>query len=124
MSVAIALPPLDKWVQDHIGALYSAKDEQAFDAEFERVFSQHVSVRVNGKHLSRAEYKKLLLGEIKGDSGADVQFNSVIAVPAEGGAETIGTGSVGVSFKAVISGRLFVFAQRESSTVNSSLNVV
>ncbi|KAI8992771.1 hypothetical protein BD414DRAFT_482155 [Trametes punicea] len=124
MSTAIVLPQLPDWVQQHVKALYSAKTEEAFDTAFDSFISQHAQIRLNGKNVGRDEYKKAIRGEITGDVSADITFNGVVSVAAEGGADTIGTGSVGLFFKAVVYGRFFVFAAPESSTVNSSLNVV
>ncbi|KAI0669033.1 hypothetical protein C8Q78DRAFT_1080891 [Trametes maxima] len=126
MSVAIVLPDLPTWVQQHITTLYSATTPEQFNQAFDAFVSEHATIRVNGKHLSRAQYKKLLFGEERQgtDTSANVTFNGVVSVPVEDDVNAIGTGSVGVLFKAVLFGRLFVFAARESSTVNSSLNVV
>ncbi|CDO69935.1 hypothetical protein BN946_scf184836.g9 [Trametes cinnabarina] len=124
MSTAIVLPQLPEWVQQHVKALYSAKTAETFNQAFDSFISQQASIRVNGQNVERDEYKKMIQGEITGDVGSDVTFNSVVSVPAKGGVDTIGTGSVGLSFKAIVYGRFFVFAERESSTVNSSLNVV
>ncbi|KAI9061897.1 hypothetical protein FKP32DRAFT_1575034 [Trametes sanguinea] len=124
MSTAIVLPQLPDWVQQHVKALYAAKTPEAFGQAFDSFISEKATIRFNGKDVSRDEYKKMIQGEITGDVGSEVTFNDTVSVPAEGGAETIGTGSVGLSFKAVVYGRFFIFAQRQSSTVNSSLNVV
>ncbi|KAI0742451.1 hypothetical protein C8Q80DRAFT_908020 [Daedaleopsis nitida] len=125
MSSNIVLPDLPTWVQQRITALYSAKTAEDFSAAFDAFVAQHATIKVNGKSLSRDEYKKMVQGEITGDVGAEVTFNGVVSVPSESkDLSAIGTGTVGVFFKAVVFGRLFVLAQRQSSTVNSSMNVV
>ncbi|KAL7278459.1 hypothetical protein ACG7TL_007457 [Trametes sanguinea] len=128
MSTAIVLPQLPDWVEQHVKALYAAKTAESFDQAFDSFISEKATIRLNGKDMSRDEYKKMIQGEITGDVGSEVTFNDIVSVPAEGGAETIGVTSstryVGLSFKAVVYGRFFIFAQRQSSTVNSSLNVV
>ncbi|KAI0363929.1 hypothetical protein BV20DRAFT_1039654 [Pilatotrama ljubarskyi] len=128
MSSAIVLPNLPNWAEQHIKAIYAAKSAADFDSAFEGFVSKHAKIQVNGKSVSREQYKKLLQGETSSDVSQGingvVNFDSIVSVPAEGDANTIGTGSVGVSFTAEVFGRFFIFAQRESSTITSSLNIV
>ncbi|KAI0819818.1 hypothetical protein BC628DRAFT_1423461 [Trametes gibbosa] len=128
MSSAIVLPSLPNWVQQRVSALYGAKSVDAFNSAFDLFVSEHATIRVNGNEMTRAEYKSLLQGQTSADTSAGISgtvtFGDVVSVPADGDASAIGTGSVGASFKAVVFGRVFVFAHRESSTISSSLNVV
>ncbi|KAI0351236.1 hypothetical protein OH77DRAFT_1411417 [Trametes cingulata] len=128
MSSAIVLPNLPNWAEQHIQAIYAAKSTEDFDSAFDGFVSKHATIRVNGKSISRDAYKKLLQGETSADTSegisGTVKFDSIVSVPAEGDLNTIGTGAVGVAFTAEVFGRFFVFAERQSSTITSSLNVV
>ncbi|OBZ74503.1 hypothetical protein A0H81_05157 [Grifola frondosa] len=123
MTSNIVLPSLPNFVEQHITAIFNAKTAEDFDNAFEACFSKHVSVTVNGKHISRDECKKQLQGEKTGETSAEVTFNNIVAVPA-GDDQPIGTGVVGVSYKVTVFGRFFVFGARQSSSFTSSLNVV
>lgn len=72
---------LPDWVQQHITTLYNAKTADDFNTAFDAFISHHVSIKVNGKSMSRDQYKKLIMGEITNDVSADVSFSGVISVP-------------------------------------------
>ncbi|KAM5537312.1 hypothetical protein V8D89_009042 [Ganoderma adspersum] len=125
MSVNIVLPDLPNWVQQRINTLYGAKTTEEFDDAFDAFIAKEVSIKVNGKSISRDDYKKMVQGEISTDVGAQVTFNGIVSVPSESkDLRAIGTGTVGAFFDAVVFGRFFVFGARQSSTVSSSMNVV
>ena len=146
MSVNIVLPDLPNWVQQRINTLYGAKTTEEFDDAFDAFIAKEVTIKVNGKSISRDEYKKMVQGEISTDVGAQVTFNGIVSVPSESkDLRAIGvsriplspalscrtkancglqTGTVGAFFDAVVFGRFFVFGARQSSTVSSSMNVV
>ncbi|RPD53647.1 hypothetical protein L226DRAFT_611225 [Lentinus tigrinus ALCF2SS1-7] len=118
----LALP---NWVENRITTLYQAKDADAFNTAFDAFISHHVQIKVNGKPMSREQYKKLIMGEIKSDVSADVAFNGIVSVPdATKDRPAVVTGTVGVFFKATVFGKFLVFAHHTSSTVTSSMNVV
>ncbi|KAI0655720.1 hypothetical protein C8Q70DRAFT_936131 [Cubamyces menziesii] len=123
MSTAIVLPQLPEWFEGRLKALYTAKTVQEFDEAFELFVSKHATIRVNGHDIDRDQYKQMIQGEIKTEVDADVTFQGIVTVPPKGSNDSY-TGSVGAFFKAVVYGRIFIFAQRESSTVSSSINVV
>ena len=83
MSSNIVLPDLSTWAQRHITAVYSAKTADEFNSAFDAFVSEHVKITVNGKSMSREEYKQMVQGEITADVGAEVSFNGVVAVPSE-----------------------------------------
>ncbi|TFK81183.1 hypothetical protein K466DRAFT_445084, partial [Polyporus arcularius HHB13444] len=112
---------LPDWVQQHITTLYNAKTADDFNTAFDTFISHHVSIKVNGKSMSRDQYKKLIMGEITNDVSADVSFSGVISVP-DATKDRPATGTVGLFFKAVVFGKLFVLGHHTSSTVTSSLN--
>ncbi|KAI0632687.1 hypothetical protein C8Q77DRAFT_837556 [Trametes polyzona] len=128
MSAAIVLPNLPNWVQQRLKAVYGANSMDAFNDAFDLFVSEHAKITVNGKAMSRAQYKALLQGETSADTSEGISgivtVSSVVSVPEDGNINTIGTGSVGISFKAEVFGRFFVFGARQSSTISSSLNVV
>ncbi|PIL26224.1 hypothetical protein GSI_11979 [Ganoderma sinense ZZ0214-1] len=125
MSVNIVLPNLPNWVQQRINTLYGAKTAEEFDDAFDAFIAQEVTIKVNGKPISRDAYKKMIRGEITGDVGAQVTFNGVVSVPSEDkDLRAIGTGTVGAFFDAEVFGRIVIFGQNQSSTVSSSMNVV
>ena len=72
---------LDSWVQQHITTVYSAKTADDFNTAFDAFISQNVVIKVNGKPMSRDQYKKLVMGEITGDFSADISFNGIVSVP-------------------------------------------
>ncbi|KAI0705970.1 hypothetical protein C8T65DRAFT_577417 [Cerioporus squamosus] len=125
MSSNIVLPDLPNWVQQRVTALYSAKTAEDFSAAFDAFISQNVSIKVNGKPTSRAQYKQMIQGEITEDVGAQVSFNGIVSVPSDDkDLRAIGTGSVGALFDAEVFGKFFVFGAPQANTVSSSLNVL
>ncbi|TFK79648.1 hypothetical protein K466DRAFT_505223, partial [Polyporus arcularius HHB13444] len=110
------------WVQQHITAVYGAKTADDFATAFDAFISQDVTIKVNGKSMSRDQYKTLVMGEIKNDDGATVAFNGTVTVldntesfrPTE-------TGTAGVFFKATVLGRIFTLGQRQTSTVTDRI---
>ncbi|KAH9886930.1 hypothetical protein C8Q73DRAFT_812762 [Cubamyces lactineus] len=123
MSTAIVLPQLPQWFEGRVQAIYKAKTVEEFDEAFDLFVSEHATIRVNGHNIDRDQYKQMIQGEIKSDVSADVTFQGIVTI-SQVNVILLQTGSVGAFFKAVVYGRIFVFAQRESSTVSSSLNVV
>ena len=71
---------LDSWVQQHVTTVYSAKTADDFNTAFDAFISQNVIIKVNGKPMSREQYKTLIMGEIKNDDGADISFNGIVTV--------------------------------------------
>ncbi|KAI0702773.1 hypothetical protein C8Q76DRAFT_802360 [Earliella scabrosa] len=125
MSSNIVLPDLSTWAQRHITAVYSATTAEEFNSAFDAFVSEDVKITVNGKSMSREEYKQMVQGEITADVGAEVSFNGVVAVPSEDkDLRAIGTGTVGAFFKAVVFGKFFILGARQSSTVSSTMNIV
>ena len=80
MSVIFTLP---SWVHEHVQQIYAAKTEKDFDQAFDAFIAPNATIRVNGRGMSREEYKKLLHGEsgISSDTGGEVSFKDTVAVP-------------------------------------------
>ena len=74
----LALP---NWVEQRITDIYKAKNADDFSTAFDAFVSHHVHIKVNGKPMSRDQYKKLVMGEITGDFSADISFNGIVSVP-------------------------------------------
>ena len=73
----LALP---NWVEQRITDIYKAKNADDFNTAFDAFVSHHVHIKVNGKPMSREQYKTLIMGEIKNDDGADISFNGIVTV--------------------------------------------
>ncbi|EJF60234.1 hypothetical protein DICSQDRAFT_19491, partial [Dichomitus squalens LYAD-421 SS1] len=113
------------WVEQRIKAVYTAKTTEDFDSAFDAFVAKDVTVKVNGKSMSRDEYKKMVQGEITGDAGAQVTFNGIVSPVVDADVcAMLQTGAVGAMFNAVVFGKVIIFGEAESSTVNSSMNVV
>ena len=70
---------LTTWTEQHILAIFDAKTEDDFDKAFDAFVSQHATITLNGKRISRDAYKKHLQGENSGEVAPAV-FNVVGAV--------------------------------------------
>ncbi|KAL4245425.1 hypothetical protein ABKN59_009463 [Abortiporus biennis] len=123
MSTDIVLPSLTNWSKQHLTAIFQATDQQTFDNAFDAFIAQNVSITVNGQHMTRDQYKKMLQGEKFEEAGASVSFAGVVEVPKDPKNPVL-AGTVGLFYNATISEKLLVFGAPESSTINSSLNIV
>ena len=83
MSVQIVLPNLQDWVEERVKAIYTAKNAEDFDGAFDAFVAKDVTIKVNGKSMSRDAYKKMVQGQIAVDEGAEVTFNGIVSVPSE-----------------------------------------
>ncbi|KAH9837623.1 uncharacterized protein C8Q71DRAFT_897953 [Rhodofomes roseus] len=115
--------PLTEWVENRISAIYKAPNQREFSTAFDEFVDEHAHITVNGKQLNRDQYKELFQGERALESSATVSFLGAVEVPANK-KEHQSAGHVGVYYKAIVYERLVFGADRESRTVNSSLNVV
>jgi hypothetical protein len=91
MSVNIVLPPLRSWAEQHLSSIIKATTQTAFDSAFEAFLSKHATITVNGKNVSRDEYKKQLRGEGFDEAGAIVQFGGAVEVPSENNSIQVST---------------------------------
>ncbi|KDQ62790.1 hypothetical protein JAAARDRAFT_171387 [Jaapia argillacea MUCL 33604] len=115
------LPPttLTSWTESQITAILQATTPIAFDEALENFLAPDAEITVNGKPLSKEQYKALLQKDKLQESSATVDFSGAVEVPTDG--EKAGT--VGVFFKSTIFKLLRVGGAEESSTLTSSLNV-
>jgi hypothetical protein len=91
MSVNIVLPSLRNWAEQHLSSIIKATTQTAFDSAFEAFLSKHATITVNGKNVSRDEYKKQLRGEGFDEAGAIVQFGGAVEVPSENNSIQVST---------------------------------
>ena len=59
--MSILLPSLSSWATSRLTGLLEAKMEQDFNMTFDSTFAAHCTFSVNGKTVSRNEYKAQLL---------------------------------------------------------------
>ncbi|GBE87226.1 hypothetical protein SCP_1004730 [Sparassis crispa] len=126
MSTDIVLLSLINWTESLLTAILNATTEATFNEAFDAFLSQDVHITVNGKHVTREQYKKQLSSEKwteRTSDPASVAFEGAVEVPADKN-EPISNGVVGLFYKATIYGRFFILGAPSASTVNSSLNVV
>lgn len=113
--------PLTLWTENHITAIYKATNLADFDKAFDAFISKDAQITLNGRKLTREEYKLQLVGETFAEKSANVSFLGAVDVPEK----VIGltqTGTVGVFFQATVFGRLLFRGAPVTSTVNASLN--
>jgi len=123
MSTAIVLPNLTNWAQQHLTTLLQATSQDDFNAAFDAFIAQDVAITVNGQTLTRDQYKQQISGEKFAEAGATVNFVGTVEVPTDP-TQPVLAGSVGLFFNATIDEKFLVLGAPESSTINSSLNIV
>ncbi|KAI0920222.1 hypothetical protein AcW1_002025 [Taiwanofungus camphoratus] len=114
---------LTDWTENSISAIIQATSQAQLDSAFDAFIAKDAHITVNGKHVSRAQYKERFQSEKSTESSANVSFTGAVEVPKDENHPT-NAGSVGLLYKATVFGKLFVFGSRTASTINSSLNVV
>ncbi|CCL99831.1 uncharacterized protein FIBRA_01855 [Fibroporia radiculosa] len=116
------VPPLAIWTKESVSALYTATSSANFNDAFNAFLADDAVFTVNGKHLTRAQYKDLLQGEKFLEGSAQVSFSDSVEVPKNEN-EPAEAGSVGLFFKVTVAERDLVFGAPVTRTVTSSLNV-
>ncbi|PCH42871.1 hypothetical protein WOLCODRAFT_17991 [Wolfiporia cocos MD-104 SS10] len=110
------LPPISTWTESHISDIYTATTTADFNTAFDNFLAENAHITVNGQHMSRDQYKELLLQQKTDELNARMTFNGTVTVPGDQGA-LVG-GSVGVFFTAEITTHII-----KISTISASLNV-
>ncbi|KAF7342432.1 hypothetical protein MVEN_01832400 [Mycena venus] len=100
MAANFVPPPMKTWAEYHLSSILKATTQNEFNDAFDAFLSMKATITVNGRHLSREEYKKMLQGEKVLESGASVDFRSAVDVPADG--NSVQTGVVGLFYTATI----------------------
>jgi hypothetical protein len=121
--MAFVLPSLTDWAEGHLSAILTSTTEADFDNAFDAFLSTNAHISVNGKQLSRDQYKQQLLGESAvNKESASVQFNGTVEVPTDA-EQPVDAGLVGIFFVNTIILKFLVFGAHAESRVTSSLNV-
>ncbi|PSR76824.1 hypothetical protein PHLCEN_2v8205 [Hermanssonia centrifuga] len=120
MSSIPLLPNLSTWAQNRLTAIFQATTQDDFDLAYENFVAKQVHITVNGKHVSRADYKTQLWQEKGLESGAEVSYPGTVEVPGTDGELS---GLVGLFLQATVAEKLLVFGAPETKSVNSSYNL-
>ncbi|KAI5989410.1 hypothetical protein F5J12DRAFT_915843 [Pisolithus orientalis] len=117
-------PPLSVWASSRLNSLLRSETTDRFNRIFDVTFAQDLEVVLNGKTLTRDEYKKVLLGQSGAGSSAikDVQIEGETVVNPIPPEDRLG-GFVGMFYTITsTSKRFFVFGvparQKDVSSVN------
>lgn len=108
---------LSNWAERRLTELLSAKDQAAFDDAFDRLVGPHASITVNGKHMSRAEYKNLFHANEQDKYSASVDFKGTVEV-SKNSKDLLPTGQVGIFFEAKILREQFIFNHNMTASIN------
>ncbi|PCH42872.1 hypothetical protein WOLCODRAFT_74217 [Wolfiporia cocos MD-104 SS10] len=114
------LQPISSWAESRISEIYTSTTAADFDTAFNNFLAENAQITVNGKNISRDEYKKLLLQQKADERNANVRFQDTVTVPGDKCDlfMIIQSGSVGVFFTATISTHTII-----PGAVSASLNV-
>ncbi|KAI6108082.1 hypothetical protein F5141DRAFT_1005177 [Pisolithus sp. B1] len=117
------VPPLPVWASSRLNSLLKSKTSDRFDRIFDATFAQNVDVVLNGKSLTRDEYKKVLFAQSEaGPLGTtDVRIEGETTVTLS---QDRSGGFVGIFYTAVgTSKRIFVLGAPARYKVVSSINL-
>lgn len=81
MTSNIVLPPLSKWAQQHLTTIYQAVKSEDVNSAFDAFISQDVKITLNGKSITRDQYKQSIKGEKFAEASAQVNFVGTVEVP-------------------------------------------
>ncbi|EMD41322.1 hypothetical protein CERSUDRAFT_89890 [Gelatoporia subvermispora B] len=114
------LVKLIPYAELHIQNIFSATSQADFDEAFDAFISQNASITVNGKQLTRHEYKQRLQSENPFLQSSIVTFSNAVAVPQP---DDEITGAVGLFYNATVQGKPETTG-RQVLILNSSLNLI
>ncbi|KAI6123605.1 hypothetical protein EDD17DRAFT_1718280 [Pisolithus thermaeus] len=117
------VPPLPVWASSRLNSLLKSKTSDRFDRIFDATFAQNVDVVLNGKSLTRDEYKKVLFAQSEaGPLGTtDVQIEGETTATLS---QDRSGGFVGIFYTAVgTSKRIFVLGAPARYKIVSSINL-
>ncbi|KAJ7474986.1 hypothetical protein FB451DRAFT_278692 [Mycena latifolia] len=118
MTAHIVLPPLKNWAEDHLSAIIKAKTQTEVDEALNAFLAKDATLTVNGKRVSRDDYKNQLRGFR--EQSATVKFSNAVEVPANQ-SHPNQAGSVGLFYTAVIEEGIRVHAAAVEDHVTSSV---
>jgi len=124
MSTNIVLPTLAAFTQSRLTALLKSATTIDFDSAFDAFFATPVNVTVNGKHLSRDQYKQQLLEQSAAapeQGGATVTINGELEVAGTQGQLS---GLVGIFYTTLVESKYLILGAPAQSKITSSFNVI
>lgn len=89
MSVNIVLPTLSAWAASRLTGILESKTQDDFNVAFDATFAADCNITVNGKRLSRNEYKADLLqqsaaGPEESDAAVNIEGQTEVEVGNQG----------------------------------------
>jgi len=124
--MSIVLPTLTAWAEGHLSSILEATTSTDFDDAFDAFLSKHVSITVNGQHISRDQYKQQLLGESTvgpNKQSTSIKFDGVVEVSTDK-EQPVEAGLVGLFYVATTDLKEKVFGASAQTQVTSSINVI
>ncbi|KAI6155161.1 hypothetical protein BKA82DRAFT_991978 [Pisolithus tinctorius] len=119
------VPPLSVWASSRLNSLLRSETTDRFNRIFDATFAQDLEVVLNGKTLTRDEYKKVLLGQSGAGPSAitDVHIEGETVVNPITSEDRLVGGFVGMFYTLTsISKRFFVLGaparHKDVSTIN------
>ncbi len=76
-------PSLASWAQQRLTALLESTSQESFDAAFDGLIAEEVTITVNGNSVTRDEYKKFLKGDKALEVAAQIQYIGALEVPSD-----------------------------------------
>jgi len=122
--VNIVLPTLSAWAASHLTHVLESKTQNDFDTAFEATFAANCNFTVNGKSVSRDEYK----GQLREQSAAGFEESGTV-VNIEGQTEVeVGnqgqlSGLVGIFYTSLSDSKFLVLGVPSESRATSSVNL-
>ncbi|KAH0833222.1 hypothetical protein J3R83DRAFT_12282 [Lanmaoa asiatica] len=125
MSVNIVLPTLSAWAASRLTGLLESKTQADFNTTFDATFAVDCHVNVNGKPLSRAEYKTQLFSQ---SAAAPEESDAVVNIEGQTEVETGHQGQlsglVGIFYTTLSDSKYLVLGAPAESRATSSINFV
>ncbi|KAF9223681.1 hypothetical protein BS17DRAFT_753610 [Gyrodon lividus] len=124
MSINIVLPTLSAWAASRLSGLLESTTQAAFDSAFDATFASNCNITVNGKQLSREQYKTQLLeqsGAAPEERAASVNVQGQLEV--EGGQGQL-SGLVGLFYTSLTDSKFLILGAPAESRATSSLNII
>ncbi|EGN98673.1 hypothetical protein SERLA73DRAFT_181249 [Serpula lacrymans var. lacrymans S7.3] len=122
MSANIVLPTLTALTQSRVTSLLTSTTASEFGDVFDSFFDREVNITVNGKHLSRQQYKEQLLSQSAVNKrSATVNVSGELEVKDTDGELS---GLVGIFYTAIVNLEPLVGGAPAQTKLTSSLNVI
>ncbi|EKM52787.1 uncharacterized protein PHACADRAFT_211999 [Phanerochaete carnosa HHB-10118-sp] len=109
---------LGSWAQQHMQEMMTAKSKDNFDKAFDAMVAPQATVTVNGQHMTREQYRKMMWNDEANEATGSITFRATVEVP-KAPKKIIQTGEVGMFFEANLRRKPLMF----DSNIRSSLNM-